>query len=347
MRLAKITQRALDPRGRAADQARMAVGAVRKGTGKRKGEPGYGEGEVELAFDDEVLLDEAELGRRLADVFESPGYAPPRLPGVAVEILELSRQPEASFAQFASLLEQDAMLAGEVMKLVRSPLYAGQVETRTLQQALVRIGVKNLRDIVLQAALNMRVFRCDAYRDAMDRLRRHAAACAQLCRIVGRYTALEAEYAFLCGLLHDVGIAATLIALAEGAKAPPDLVAIWPAVERVHPRAAHKLSQLWNLPADVGLAALAHHQVKLEGHAHPLAATVCLADQIAHERGLGLAGDAEQAGTVEAACLAAHFAIDRSTPATLAAAREALQLTDKQLALIARDAEKVIASGED
>jgi HD-like signal output (HDOD) protein len=327
----------------------MALGPIRKGTGKRRGEPGYGEGEVELAFDDDVLLDEAELGRRLAEVFESPGYAPPRLPGVAVEILELSRQAEASFAQFASLLEQDAMLAGEVMKLVRSPLYAGQSETRTLQQALVRIGVKNLRDIVLQAALNMRVFRCDAYRDAMDRLRLHSAACAQLCRIIGRYTALEAEYAFLCGLLHDVGIAATLIALAEGAKAPPSLVAIWPAVERVHPRAAQQMTRLWDLPGDVGLAVGAHHRVKLDGHAHPLAATVCLADQMAHERGLGLAGGASPASTVEAACLAAHCAIDHSSPASLAAAREALQLTDKQLALIARDAEKIAAtaSGED
>jgi HD-like signal output (HDOD) protein len=310
-----------------------------KGTGKRKGEVGYGEGEVELELDDDVLLDEAELTRRLSGVFEAPGYRPPRLPDVAVQILELSRRPEASFEEFAGLLEQDAMLAGEVMKLVHSPLYAGQAAIKTIQQALVRIGIKNLRDIVLQAALGMRVFRCDAYADAMNRLRRHAAACGQLSRIVCRYTALEAEYAFLCGLLHDVGIAATLIALAESsAKQAPDLLAIWPAVERVHPRAAQKMTELWGLPADVGLAVGAHHQVKIEGYPHPLAATVCVADQVAHERGLGLAAADGEEDSLEQACLASHFALDQSGPATLAAAREALRLTDKQMELIARDA---------
>lgn len=319
-----------------------------KGTGKSKGEEGYGEGFVELDLDDDVLLDEAELTSRLAAVFESPGYRPPRLPDVAVSLLELSRRPEASIEEFAALLEQDALLAGEVMKLVRSPVYAGQAAVKTIQQALVRIGIKNLRDLVMQAALGMRVFRCDAYRDTMDRLRLHAAACGQLCRIVCRYTALEAEYAFLCGLLHDVGIAATLIALAErSAKKPPDLIAIWPAVERVHARAAQKMTELWELPPDVGLAISAHHQVKIQGYPHPLAATVCVADDVAHARGLGVAADgAGQKGSLEQACLASHTALDRSGPATLASARETLRLGDKQIELIARDAEKLDAGGE-
>jgi len=320
-----------------------------KGTGKSRGEEGYGEGEVELEFDDDVLLDEAELTRRLSAVFEAPGYQPPRLPSVAVDLLELSRRPEASFEQFSGLLEQDALLAGEVMKLVHSPLYAGQAAVKTLQQALTRIGIKNLRDIVVQASLNMRVFRCDAYRATMDRLREHSAATGHLCRIVCRYTSLDAEYAFLCGLLHDVGIAAVLIALAESAaKKPPDLVAIWPSVERVHPLAAQRMAQLWELPADIGLAIGAHHQVKIAGHAHPLAATVCVADQVAHERGLGLAEAATEAQSLDQACLASHFAVDHSGPATLAGAREALRLTDKQLELIARDAAKLGAeSGSD
>ena len=57
-------------------------------------------------------------------------------------------------------------------------------------------------------------------------------ATAHLCRILCKYTSLEGEYAFLCGLLHDVGIAATLIAFADTGprKRAPDLIAIWPAV---------------------------------------------------------------------------------------------------------------------
>ena len=63
-----------------------------KSTGKTRGEVGYGEGEVSLDWDDDVLLDEAELTRRLSAVFEAPDYQPPRLPDFAVRVLELSRE---------------------------------------------------------------------------------------------------------------------------------------------------------------------------------------------------------------------------------------------------------------
>jgi HD-like signal output (HDOD) protein len=139
-----------------------------------------------------------------------------------------------------------------------------------------------------------------------------------------------------------VGIAAVLIALAESsAKKAPELLAIWPSVERVHPAAARKMAQLWQLPADIALAIGAHHQVKIEGHAHPLAATVCLADQLAHEHGFGLAANATDEDALAQACMASHTGIDRSGRATLASAREALRLTDKQLELLAGDAAKL------
>ena len=78
-------------------------------------------------------------------------------------------------------------------------------------------------------------------------------------------------------MLHDVGIAGTLLALSDTKgkrKTPPDLISIWPAVDRVHQRAGELMAKHWELPADIGFAISAHHQVMIAGHAHPLAATV-------------------------------------------------------------------------
>ena len=308
--------------------------------------PNYGQGRASLALDDDVLLDEEELTQRLLATFRGDSYRPPLLPSVATELLSLSQKPDVEIRDITALLEQDTMLTGRVMKLMRSPVYAGTAAVKSLHQAVLRLGLKTLCDLVLEVAMNLRVFRSKAYADTMERLRRHSTATAHLSNIICRYTAIEGDYAFLCGLLHDAGIAGTLIALSEGrgSKPPPDLIAIWPAVHRMHAEATAQMAKLWGLPPEVQLVLMAHHRVLIDGYPHPLAATVCLADEIAHELGLGILPTEKTEETsleLEQACLQSHTQIDRSSERTLACARESLRLTDPQLELIQRDAENL------
>jgi putative nucleotidyltransferase with HDIG domain len=315
--------------------------------GKRKTDPGYGCGEVTLAFDDDVLLDEQELTHRLLEVFNAPDYRPPTLPSVAMELLSLSQQPEVRFEDIVALLEQDTMLTGKVLKLLQSPIYAGTGKgVASLKNAVIRVGLNTLRDIVLETSLNMRVFRADAFTDTMERLRRHSVFTAHLCKTVCKYTTIEGEYAFLCGLLHDVGIAGTLIALAEkSGKKRPDMVAIWPAIDGVHQEAGALMAKVWQLPMEIQMVIGAHHAVMIEGYAHPLAATVCLAEAIAHELGVGLVPkegeDVKDTDALESACLQSHTSVDRSSPKGLEHARQALQLSDQQAGLIHDEAEQL------
>jgi HD-like signal output (HDOD) protein len=212
----------------------------------------------------------------------------------------------------------------------------------------MRLGLQTIRDLVMQITLEMRVFKSADYADTMELLRRHATATARLCRVVSKYTALEAEFSFMAGLLHDVGIAGTLLALSDrkGArKAPPDLIAIWPAVDRVHQRAGELMAAHWTLPPDIRFALGAHHQVLIQGYPHPLAATVAVANELATELGAGVvpkaAGDDDSEA---AACLVAHTEVDRSPAPTLAQAREALRLSDATYALLRKDAEREVAA---
>ncbi len=311
--------------------------------GKQRHEEGYGQGLVKLAFDDDVLLDEDEVTKRLLDVFSAPDYRPPTLPSVATELMSISQNPNVGIDDVTELLERDSMLTGRVMKLVRSPIYKGAGDVPTLHNAVLRLGLNTLRDIVLETCMNMRVFRADAFTETMERLREHSAFTGHVARIVCRYTAIEQEYAFLCGLLHDVGVAGSLIALSEGVpkQKRPDLIAIWPAIDRAHGKAGALMARLWDLPADVELAVEAHHQVLMGGEPHPLAATICIADEVAHELGFGLVespDDEGDASSLEAACLQSHTGIDRSLGETLARAREALGVNDAQMEQIRGDA---------
>lgn len=317
---------------------------VKRKLGKSKGEDGYGQGKATIAFGDDVLLDEDAMVETLLACLEAPDYQPPTLPTVAVDLMSLSQQADVDLSDVAKLLEKDPMIAGRILKLVGSAVYSGAQKISSLHEALVRLGLRTLRDIVMEIALNMKVFRSDDYSDTMELLRVHASTTAHMSKVVCKYTAIEGEFAFMAGLLHDVGIAGTLLALSDRKgrrKKAPELISIWPAVDRVHQRAGQLMAEQWQLPIDLQYAISAHHQVLVDGHAHPLAATVSLANDLAHELGSGvvpkLDDQVEEMSEVEKACLVSHTNVDRCGEKTLARAAEALGIGEPQIENIRRD----------
>lgn len=311
--------------------------------GRKPHQADYGLGEATIDADSLGLMDEAELTELLVRTFESPKYSPPRLPAVATELLALSRDPDVAFEKIESLLERDAVLAGEVLSLARSAFYAGSAKVTSLRDALTRVGLQRLREVVMQAAMSVRVFRSTAYKGCMERLREHSRVTAHLCRFVSRHAPMDEEQAFLCGLLHDVGIAGILLVLGdtERGKRAPDLTPLWPAIHAAHGRAGASIVKLWGLPADVILAVAVHHQVRVKEYDHPLASCVCLAESLAFDLDLGLtpssAGGEAQA-ELESSGLLVHVGIDRSDGVTLARARAALGVSEAALDGVRREA---------
>ncbi|MBZ5638988.1 MAG: HDOD domain-containing protein [Acidobacteriia bacterium] len=319
--------------------------------GRKPWQADYGQGEHTIDCDQLGFLDEQALTDRLVQTFDSPGYHPPRLPEVATELLALSQDPDVEFRRIESLLERDAMLAGEVLSVARSAFYARSGSVVLLREALSRVGLEKLRGIVMQAAMTLRVFRSASYRGWMERLQAHCLATAHVARFVSRHTPIPEEQAFLCGLLHDVGIAGILLVLGDvgRGKQPPALDVLWPAIHAAHPKAGARMVQLWGLPPDLALAVGAHHQVRIEKFDHPLAAANCLAEALTAELDMALvpAGDggelkAELAGSP----LPLQGRIDQSDALTLERARGALALTDSTLDRIRSDAREWARASE-
>jgi putative nucleotidyltransferase with HDIG domain len=142
---------------------------------------------------------------------------------------------------------------------------------------------------VLEAALHVKVFRVPGYEAAMERLARHSAAVAHVMRAVCRRTSVESEHAFLCGLLHDVGFAASLLALAEDPTwrraAFEDLK---PVLDEVHEEASGLLARLWKLPENIQRMVATHHEPAPGGKNEPVNATLVVAEQLVWEAGAGL-----------------------------------------------------------
>jgi HD-like signal output (HDOD) protein len=227
------------------------------------------------------------LKTKLLELFRSPDFRPPLLPVVALELLQLVRRPNVRSADIVKLLGHDPLLAGQMLKVAQSPAYAAGDPVRSLDEAILRLGMRRTTDLCLQASLESKVFRAPGYDQVMERLRRHSVFTAELSRLVCRRTVGFDEYAFLCGLLHDVGIAACTLSLRELSRQPIAFEDAWATISAVHASCSEVLAKLWKLPHDICTVLSLHHTVSIAGRTHPLAAAIAVADCVAQELGLG------------------------------------------------------------
>jgi putative nucleotidyltransferase with HDIG domain len=292
-------------------------------------DPGYGAGQHTIN-EHELPPTRAEISALVLAAFNAPDYQPPVLPSTALELVQISRRPDITFPEISRFIEREPLIATQLLRIAQSPVYRRAAPIRSLEQAASLLGMRSLGDLFLQAALTAKVFRAPGYEKPMNQLRDHCVATAIIARQVCRETSLGDEYAFLCGLLHDIGIAACIIALAEEARRPKGSTRafnwedVWPVVCEMHEDASLKLGQLWKLPPDVCLVIGHHHQLTVGGLIHPLAAVVCVAD--------GIAADLDRGMEVE------------SDPRDVARAVEALCLTPAQIDKVRRECQPLVES---
>jgi putative nucleotidyltransferase with HDIG domain len=235
------------------------------------------------------LASPRELQQMLLTIFKSPKYRPPVLPSVAIELSDLTRKTTVSYDEVVQVLQNDPLIVAGVLKLAQSPIYGGRSPVQSLKEAIQRLGINTLRDIVWQVVAGMRLFRVEGYTGIMERLQAHSVFTACMARVIATRAGIAAEHAFLCGLLHDVGISGTLIALVEGEKNLPDLSMLLAAIDGMHAQAGGMIAKLWGLSPAIEKAIEQHHPPRSEfARAPALAAVLCVAEHYADELGLAV-----------------------------------------------------------
>jgi HD-like signal output (HDOD) protein len=285
----------------------------------------------------EALVERADLestsaiiSAYLLEHFASPSYTPPLLPAVAVEVHNLAHKPNVDIARVVSVLEKDPLLAGRVLKVSQSALYARRDPPKSLSEAVVHIGMRELSNVLWEVAFTMRVLRVARYAAVTEAVVQHSSRCARLTRLVCSSAGVKSDYGFLCGLLHDVGITASLGVLAEhadaskgplaGHKVIPDAL-IGHTLRRCHEEATRAVVRLWKLPDEV-LSVVGHHH-SVQGEISPVLAGLIVAEGLA----ASLDDGAWMAGGVESA-----------DPILLGRAQAALKISDENMTVLREEA---------
>jgi putative nucleotidyltransferase with HDIG domain len=192
------------------------------------------------------------------------------LPSIAMNLFQLTAEAEVSFQEIEQLLRLDPVLVARVLRMVNSAYYQLRHPVSSLTKAIVVLGIKNLRNLVIIDALKNLFLSKNKNDDVSRRLWLHSSAVGvgaeMICRRVYR---LPGEDAFLAGLLHDIGL------LVEAQVYPQDFQAVMAyyrdsemgllACERAilgtdHCAVGCYLASVWQFPAVVQQAIIDHHQ---------------------------------------------------------------------------------------
>lgn len=130
------------------------------------------------------------------------------LPHVAMRLVKMISEDKSSAKEYEQVIQYDPVLVMRVFKLVNSAYFALTEKVERLSEAIVVIGQDNLRNLVVIEALR------DIYKGKMKTVHfsgrslwNHSVATGICCKMIAEQIfEIKSEDAFLCGLMHDVGL---------------------------------------------------------------------------------------------------------------------------------------------
>lgn len=216
----------------------------------------------------------------------------PPLPDLVVKLLGAVSDPNTEPEHLETLLQNDPVLVAKMLALVNSPFYGMNRAILTIKDAVMVLGFRGVRSLVLAtsaAKLLQRDFAC--YGHEPRGLWLHSACVAAGAKAIARSCRLgeeTAEQLFVAGLLHDLGKLVLLPYVAkcnltgrgELAEAERKLLGI------DHTEAGALAAAKWNLTLELQAAIKGHHDQSGEG-TQLGAVIVRVANTVAHELGIG------------------------------------------------------------
>jgi putative nucleotidyltransferase with HDIG domain len=220
--------------------------------------------------------------------------------------MALSTSDDSDSRQLADVIRRDAAMSAHILRLANSPLFRPRTPIVSLQQALSRLGMTQVRQVAFAIACKQRVFRARGYQSEVYGSFQHSFAAALAAQEIARSKRWNVEEAFLAGLLHDVGRPVLLQAIVDvvGPERSLPRNAVLAAVADLHAGVGGMLAEKWGLPARIGDAITFHHQPLSSRIAPQLTVLVSFAEDLHSAMSTG---DADAVQTLSEHPLVAHL----------------------------------------
>ncbi len=187
----------------------------------------------------------------------------PTLPEVALKVRDAIEEENVSTPGLAKILSSDPALCARVIKIANSAAVGGGKRVDTLEQAIVRLGSRALRNTVTSAIMQQMF---QATTDATDHKLReiwsHSSTVAAICHSLAPMARLTPDTAMLAGLVHDIGALPVL----KKAEDYPELTASMDVLEslisKLHVAVGTAILRAWDFPPELIDVVAEHEKLK-------------------------------------------------------------------------------------
>jgi putative nucleotidyltransferase with HDIG domain len=229
-----------------------------------------------------------------------------KLPSLSPVVLMLEQsldQEEPDIQKISQIMGDDPSITSMVLKLANSVIYGGRRTIATVQDAIVRLGLKEIRKMVFD--LSVVKFLLERPGGLIDPINfwEHSIGVAYCMEVIEEMThtvTADGSQAHVVGLLHDIGrwISATYLPeiyqkVASGETIKKDIIYMERDVIGLdHAQIGAAILERWGLPLNIVHCVRFHHEPEFSlRQEHKMVHLTFLADNICRNNRIGDVGE--------------------------------------------------------
>lgn len=230
--------------------------------------------------------------KRIMQKYKNGEIELPVLPKIVQEIQGVIKNPVSTVDNLIRVIEKDAAVSIRLISIANSPIYGGTDKYTTVREAVPRLGVKEIQNIISAIATkSLYETKNEHFRKLMEKLWFHSLASGYSARAIAKSLRLgDQDKIFFMGLLHDVGKLPLLKSLSEvfSNNGSPDMQEVNSNIQAIHPNFGGIILDRWGFNKEFIEIARQHEKEEFPESTEKAILVVSLANVLTRKLGYSL-----------------------------------------------------------